>query len=147
MENRDRFKTPKKTLAKMQVVHLGKILFNLQFLVLAIMLASVISFILPAIYYIVLVFLVLFSFFSLLANPTFRALWSGGEALSKVADVLLYSWKFTVPIVAIFSVASIVCLCFDKNEKHIARIVISVLIFVAAIAVLILKLLNSGAVE
>ncbi len=145
MENRKAFKTPGKTLARMQAVHLGKILFNLQFIVLAVMLASVVSFVLPLFYYLFLVFLALFSFFSLFANPTFRAAWSGGEALGNVAAALAYSWKYTVPIIAVLAITSIVCLCFDKNKKHVARIVISVLICVAALIILIFKLLNSGA--
>ncbi len=145
MENNKTFRPPGKVLAKMQVVHFGKILFNLQFIVLAIMMASVVTFIMPAIYYLVLVFFALFSFFSLLVNPTFRALWAGGETITKVAAALTHSWKYTVPIVAVLAIASIVCLCFDKKEKHVARIVVSAIICVLALIVLVFKLINSGA--
>lgn len=146
MENQRIFKTPKNILARMQVVHFGKILFNMQFLVVAIMAASVISFIIPFLYYVMLICLLIFSLFSLLANGTFMSLWSGGETLTKIASILTQSWKYTVPIVAILSMASIVCLCFDKNKKHIARIVVSALICVSALVVLVLKLLNSGVI-
>lgn len=145
MENQKTFKTPSKTLARMQVVHCGKILFNLQFVVLAVMLASVLSFIMPALYYIVLVCIAFLSLGSLLANETFRSFWSGGEKLTKIAEALTHSWKYTVPIVLVLAIASIVCLCFDKKEKHIARIVISGIICVIALIVLILKLVNTGA--
>lgn len=147
MKNQTSFSTPKNILARMQIVHLGKILFNLQFIALAIMAASVLSFIMPAIYYILLVSLLLFSFFTLLANPTFLSMWSGGETLTEIADVLLHSWKYTVPIVAILAAASIVCLCFDKKEKHVARIVFSAIFCVLALIVLFFKLVNTGVFE
>lgn len=144
MEKQKAEKTPNKTLARMQVVHFGKILFNLQFVALAIMAASVISFILPAIYYVLLVCFAAFSLFILFANPTFKSLWSGGETLTKIAAVMLQSWKYTVPIVAVLSIVSIVCLCFDKNNKHVARIVVSAIICVLALVVLFFKLVNTG---
>lgn len=144
MENQKTFKTPTKDLAKMQVVHFGKILFNLQFIAVAIMVASVLSFIMPAIYYLLLLCAALLSLFSLFANPTFLAFWSGGETLAEIANFLSGSWKFTVPIVAVLAAGSIVCLCFDKNKKHTARIVVSAIICVLALVVLILKLVNIG---
>lgn len=128
----------------MQVVHFGKILFNLQFLSLAIMLASVLTFILPAIYYLFLTCIMLMTLFIAFANPKFVSLWSGGETLTKVAEFFAGSWKFTVPIVAILSIASIICLSFDKNTKHVARIAVSVILFILAAIVLFFKLVNSG---
>lgn len=147
MENKKVYKTPKNILARMQVVHFGKILFNLEFIAVAIMLASVISFIMPALYYIMLVCIAFLSLGSLLANETFRSMWAGGETLTKIAEVLTHSWKYTVPIVLVLAIASIVCLCFDKNQKHIARIVISSIICVVALIILIFKLINSGAIK
>lgn len=144
MENQKVYKTPSKTLARMQVVHFGKILFNLQFVAVAIMVASVLSFIMPAIYYLVLICIAFLSLFTVFANPTFMSFWSGGETLTKIASVLTQSWKYTVPIVLALAIASIVCLCLDKNQKHIARIVVSVIICVLALIVLIAKLINTG---
>lgn len=143
MEN----KTPDKILARMQVVHFGKILFNLQFIALAVMAASALTFILPALYYLVLILVTMLSLFMLFVNPEFRALWAGGETLTKVAEALAHSWQYTVPLLAVLSAVSIVCLCFDKNEKHPARIVVSALMFIAAMVVLIAKLINSGAAQ
>lgn len=144
MENQKTFKTPSKALARMQVVHLGKILFNMQFIAVAIMAASVLSFIIPALYYLVLICITLLSLFMVFANPNFKKFWAGGETLTQIADLLTHSWKYTVPIVAVLSIASIICLCFDKNKKHTAKIAISVIMFVLAIIVLSLKLINSG---
>lgn len=144
MENQKTFKTPSKTLARMQVVHFGKILFNMQFIAVAIMAASVLSFIMPAIYYLLLIFIALLTLFTLFANPTFMSFWSGGETLTKIAEVLTQSWKYTVPIVAALAIASIICLCFDKNKKHPARIAVSAVMCILAVIVLIAKLINKG---
>jgi len=146
MENQKTFKTPKSVLVRMQVVHLGKILFNMQFIAVAVMAASVLTFIMPAIYYILLVSVACLSLFTLFANPDFAALWSGGETLTKLAETLSLSWKYTVPIVAVLAIASIICLCFDKNKKHTARIVVSAIFCVLAIVVLLIKLVLLGVI-
>ena len=145
MEKQKAFKTPIKTLVGMQVVHFGKILFNLQFIALAVMAASVLSFLIPVIYYLLLLCIALLTLFTVFINPTFLSLWSGGEALTKIADTLAQSWKYTIPIVAALAVASLICLCFDKNKKHPARIAVCAVICILALAVLILKLANAEA--
>lgn len=71
MENQKAFKTPIKTLARMQVVHFGKILFNLQFIALAVMAASVLSFLMPVVYYLLLLCIAFLTLFLIFANPTF----------------------------------------------------------------------------
>ena len=144
MENQEKYKTPSKVLARMQVVHLGKILFNLQFLALAVMAASVLSFILPAIYYLMLICVALLTFCTLFANPTFASMWAGGETLTRVAEVMTQSWTYTVPISLALAVLSIGLLCFDKNQKHPARIAVSVIIALIAVVILVLKLINGG---
>lgn len=146
MENQEAFKTPKKMLARMQVVHLGKILFNLQFLAVAVMAFSMLSFIFTAGYYMILICAAFLTLFTLFLNPTFRALWSGGEALTKFAEALADSWKFTVPIVAALALAAIACLCFDAKEKHTVRIVASTVICAIAVVVLITELVVTGGV-
>lgn len=145
MENQKTFKTPTKTLVTMQVAHFGKILFNLQFLALAVMVASVLSFLLPVIYYLVLLFISLLTVFTIYAvNPNFASYWSGGETLTKVAAFMSQSWKYTVPIVLVLAALSIVCLSIDRSQKHTARIVGSSIIAVLAAVILIFKLINGG---
>lgn len=144
MNQQKTLSTPTKTLVRMQVVHLGKILFNLQFIGVAVMMASVLSFIMPAIYYLMLICAAVLSLFILLGYPTFRSLWAGGETLLQVADTLTRSWQYTVPIVAGLAVAAIVCLCFDKHQRHPARITVSVIIAALALFVLFLKIANTG---
>lgn len=143
MENNKSIKTPTDIVLRMQIVHLGKILFNLQFIFVTIMVASILTFILPAIYYLILFIVAAITLFSLFANSTFRSLWSNGEVLTQVANYLSGSWKYTIPLVLIFSIMSIACLCFDKNKKHTARILLSGILFVVSIIILILKLVNA----
>lgn len=144
MEKDRLVKTPNAVLIRMQIVHFGKIVFNLQFIVVAIMVASVLTFILPALYYLILLFVAAITLFSLFVDPTFRSLWTGGETLTKVATYLTGSWKYTVPLVAVLSIVSILCLCFDRNKKHMARIIFSVFLCLLALIILFLKLVNSG---
>lgn len=144
MEDQRTFKTPLKTLARLQVVHFGKILFNMQFIAVAIMIASIVSFLIPVVFYIVLVAVLLLSLFTLLTNPTFKSFFQGGATLTNIAEVMSRSWKYTIPIVAALSIASIVCLCFDKNKKQIARIVISSITCTFSLVLLFFKLANSG---
>lgn len=147
MEEENIYKTPSNFLAKMQVVHFGKILFNLQFIALAIMLASIITFIMPAIYYLMLIAISFLTIFSIYVwYPNFSSFWTGGETLLNIADVLTNSWQYTIPIALALAVASIICLCFDGNKKHIGRIVVSVVISVVLIVILISKLINGGGV-
>lgn len=146
MEDRKTYRTPGKTLAMMQVVRFGKILFNMQFIAVAVMVASVLSFIIPAIYYIFLIAVLLLSLFTLLTDPGFMAMLSGGETLIQITEVLSQSWKYTVPIVAVMSLASIVCLCLDKYTKHTARIVVASIMCVLSVLVLLLKLISTGGV-
>lgn len=144
MDNPQTFKTPLKTLVRMQVVHFGKILFNLQFIAVAVMMASVLSFIIPAIYYLVLICILMLSLFTLLAKPEFMELLSGGEELGKIAEALSHSWNYTIAIVAVFSVASIICLCFDKHKQQLPRIIISAVVCGIDLLILLIKLAVSG---
>lgn len=66
-------------------------------------------------------------------------------SIGKMAETLAQSWKYTVPIVTVLAVASLICLCFDKNKKHTARIAVSAVICIFALAVLFLKLANTEA--
>lgn len=132
-------------LVSVQVVHFGKILFRLQFLALAVMAASVLSFIAPVVYYVFLLAVTLFTFGGIYAlYPQFASWWSGGETLVKIISALVESWKYTVPIVLTFAAASVVCMCFDKREKRVPEMAVSVITGGIALIILILKLINKG---
>ena len=143
---RENIKTSNGLLARMQVVQFGKILFNLQFVALAVMLASVVSQIFVMAYYLVLIMVAFLTLFTLFFSPEFQELWSAGEAFTDMANAMAASWTYTVPILAAVSAASIICLCFDKNNKHIARIVVSAVVCLIAVIMLIVKLTNGAGV-
>ena len=147
MEQEKTLKTPNNVLARMQVVHFGKIMFNLQFIALAVMVASVLSFLLPVIYYLVLICIMMLTVFTIfIFYPDFKNWLSGGETLTKISTFLAGSWKYTVPIIIVLAVLSIVCLCFDKQKRHVGRIVSSSIILVFAFIILFFQLVNSGVI-
>lgn len=135
--------TPKSILLRMQVARFGKITFNLQFIAVALMAASVLSFLAIAIYAVFIFVAIIFTFgLILLSNPSLTDGLSSGEA---IFNMLAASWAYTVPAALALSVTSIICLCFDYREKHVARIVISSIIAVMSLIVLIIKLVGGAA--
>lgn len=76
MENQEKFKTPKKALARMQIVHLGKILFILQ-IITSITLASPLTFAIYPLYYAALILISFFTGFTIfIAYPDFASWWN-----------------------------------------------------------------------
>ena len=146
--DKENIKTPSNMLARMQVVHFGKILFNLQFIALVVMIFSVATLLLVPLYYLVLLAVSLITLFTVyVIYPEFSSLWALGETFTEFAVKISQSWVYTVPILAVLSAASIVCLCMDKSYKHTARIAVSGVVLGIAAIVLIVKLaIGSGAV-
>lgn len=135
------FKTPRSVLIRMQATHLGKILFNLQFVAVAVMLASVLSFLIVALYYFFLLAVTLLTLGGIYAiYPEFATLWSGGETLNNISVNLASGWQYIVPIVIAVSAVSVVLLSLDKTVKQTARISISSVICGLSVIVLIIKL-------
>ncbi len=146
MENQEAFKTPNKILARMQIVHLGKILFNLAIIALLIMLSSVVSFTITLLYYLLLIAITIGTFGLIYGiYPDIAKWWSGGDKLMEMTTALAESWRYTIPIVLALSLASIICLCFDRLHPSKARIVMAVIIALLALMVLILKMMGGGA--
>ncbi len=134
-----------KDLVRFQIVHFGKIAFNWQFVVLALMLSSVLSFIIPVVYYVILFAIMLFTLFTIFVMvPDFGSWFAGGEVLLKVTEILARSWQYTIPLALVLAVLSVACLSLDRNGKHRGRIVFSVIVAVCACVILILKLVNQG---
>lgn len=135
------FKTPRGVLAKMQATHFGKILFNLQFVAVAIMLASVLSFLIVALYYFFLLAVTLLTLGGIYAiYPEFASWWSGGETLNNIAVTLSSGWTYIVPIAIAVSAISVVMLSLDRTNKQTARIVISSVICALSVIILLVKL-------
>ena len=123
----------------MQIVRLGKILFGLHIIVFVIMCASLLTIIAYPFYYVILVSIAILTLFSIFAwYPGFTSWWNP-EGLNNLFWFLAESWKYTVPIALVLAAGAIVCLSFDKNEKHTKRIAACVAICVFAIIFLILR--------
>lgn len=141
MDEERNFQTPRGILLKMQATHLGKILFNLQFVAVAVMLASVLSFLFTAVYYVFLIAVTLLTLGAIYAiYPEFASWWAGGETLGNISVKLAASWQYAVPIVIALSAVSIALLCVDRTRKQTARIVISAVILALAVIILVIKL-------
>lgn len=143
--NPQKLKTPKAELARMQAVHLGVILFNLQFLAVAFMLAGVFSFIVVVLFYFFMIIVTLGSLGIIyLLYPSFGSWWAGGEVLQDIAVRLAGGWVYAVPIALALSVSSIILLSFDSEQRHVGRIVVCVIVALLTVAFLIFKWLNAG---
>lgn len=143
VENHNTMKTPHRVLIKMQLVHLGKILFNFEIVALCILFSSVLSFAITVVYYMFLIIVSLITLGLIYAiYPEISSWWSGGETLTNIAHTLAQSWKYTIPIVVALAIASIICLCFDRHRKHTGRIVASIIIGVIALVILVLQLIG-----
>lgn len=116
----------------MQVVRFGKICFNLEIAALVIMLVSflsvMISMAVMIMYYLVLFIVLIGSLFFILMDEGYRKLWSSSDWVTKIGDAMGQCWHYLTPVAGVLAVVSIVCLCFDKNQKHFVRIAISVLV-------------------
>ncbi|MDE7163514.1 MAG: hypothetical protein K2O44_05500 [Clostridia bacterium] len=139
--------TPKNVLIRMQIARLGKIAFNLQFIAVALMAASVLSFLSIVVYAaIVMVAVICTLGLIFVAYPSFAdGLTGSGEALTSIFNMLAASWTYTAPTALALAGVSIICLCFDYREKHVARISISAVIAAIAVIVLIIKLVGGAA--
>lgn len=139
-------KTPKKVLLRMQVGRLGKILFGLQFIALSVVFASVLSVVAIVVFYLFMAMVTIATFGLIFAAyPNFADWWAGGEVLQNIFTVLASSWKYVIPVSIVLAIFSIVCLCLDYREKHTARIAVSAIIGVLAVAMLVIKLIGGGA--
>lgn len=132
--------TPSSILIRMQVVHFGKILFNLEVVALLIVLSSILTFLSAVVYYTFLLFITVGTFGLIYAlYPTFSTWWSGGETLLNVSVYLSENWKYTIPLVFVLSVASAICLGFEKGNKQVVKIAISMIIALFALVIFIFK--------
>lgn len=139
------YKTPKSVLARMQAAHFGKILFNLQFLAVAVMAASALSVLATVMFYLFMIIVTIGSIGLIyVLYPPFASWWAGGEKLQEIMEVLAGSWQYAVPVALALSLSSIVLLCFDKEQKQVGRIVVSALVALFSVVFLIFKWINEG---
>jgi len=65
--------------------------------------------------------------------------WFSPEFLGQILNILNTYLPYVFGASAVLAVASVVILLFDKNDKHIGRIVVAVLAVVVGIVALIMK--------
>ena len=145
MAEKERVQTPKKLLAQMQVARFGNIAFALQFISFAIMVFSAVAFLAVAAYYLILLAVAMLTFFLLFFNPTFAAMWGAGEGVLSFTVTIASWWRFTAPITLAVSAISIVCLCLDRKNKHIAKIIVSAVVACFSLIYLVANLIVVGA--
>ena len=138
MENQKLFRPSKKELARMQVIEFGKILFNLQ-IIMTLIAASPLPFAMYPLYYAGLLLISILTGFIIFAYPGFASLWNPSR-LYMFLTSLNNSWKITIPVVIGLALLSILCLSFDKNNKHLKRIITLIVIIVYVIIYLIFRL-------
>ena len=123
--------------ARIQLAHLGKILFGLQFVSLVLILAGLLSGLLAVTYYVLLALISLLTIFLIYAAyPEFASWWGGGDALLRISDGILRATPYTASITLALSLLSIALLCCDFRKKSIPRIVVSAIVAVIAIVAL-----------
>lgn len=151
---------PNKVANQMHLGHLGKIFSNLSIVCLLISLAGVLSFVLYAIIEVLGVFAVILMFLIIILTlgailaiipgywGTMKTLisWFGslGTIMEKVGAIITKIWPIVIPLAIAFAVTSLICLIFDKTQKHTARIVFSSIVIVIAIIVLIVFLVGGA---
>lgn len=140
------YKLPKGLSARLQLTHLGKILFNLQFIPLVVIIASVLSFFVVAMFYLLLLMISIGTLGLIyIVFPNMLNWWAGGESLLALTEWLALCVPYIAPAGIALSVLSIVLLCFDFREKQIARIIISVIVAIIT-AIALAFYLNAGGV-
>ena len=142
---KERVQTPKKLLAEMQIVRFGNAAFALQFISFAIMILSLATFLAVSAYYLILLVIAMLTLFLLFFHPGFYAWWQAGENVLNFSVMIANWWKFTAPITMAISIISIVCLCLDRKNKHIAKISVSAVVAGFALIYLIANLIQLGA--
>ncbi len=120
----------------------GKILSNISIVCLLLCVASIITTLIS-------VFLIMFGIIMMICTlglvfAIFPNYWSmltsTGEFVGKFASFMVYAWKFLAPIGIICAILSVVFLLLDRNNKHTARIVFSVLVLISIIIIIFVLL-------
>lgn len=139
------YKPTKNQSARIQLAHFGKILFGLQFIPLAIILAGLLSAVVMVfLYLIVLLVLLATLFLILIAAPDFISSLQSGEVIGEITQGIMSITPYTASITLTLSVLSIVFLCCDFRKKDIPRIVVSSVVSVLAIVALAIFYFTTG---
>lgn len=127
--------------AKSFMIRLGKIFSNLSIFFLVLSLSGILSFVASAFVLIIGFVIVVLSIGTIfILVPNFGDLWlSSIEVTGNLATFFLNNFFIFVGLTILFAIVSLVILAFDKQNKHVARIVISsIVIAVAIISIVVL---------
>ena len=133
-------------LARMQVVHFGRIAFNWAVALLIVTVLAWISVFLSLVgtmaYYVLLVAATIVTLGMLFLWDGFGNLWQT-EWVADLAQWLGKCWHYTLPVVIGCALVAVVCLCLDRQQKHPARITVAVVMTIVSAAILLI--FNGGA--
>ena len=134
------------SITAMRVSHLGKILSNIAILGVVVCLASVLYFLLVAIYYMILIAVLLGTVFLILVYyPDFMQLFTNTEAINQfVADFTVKYLPVIAPITMVIAALAITALAISK-QGNTGRIVLSVIcLLVAAVCTVIFTFMGGA---
>lgn len=136
----------KNELRLMHFTHLGVIFSNISIVGLIFLLSGIFGAFLVGLFYLLLIFLVLATFFLILIFEGFRRLFSlGGEILVPLTNIAVSVSAVVGPLTILTSVLAIVFLSFNKKDLHKSRIVFSsVLLALSVIGTVMFFALKGG---
>lgn len=132
--------TPARVLTSMYTTRLGIILSNVAVICVLFCLSSIVSVVISCILWMFGVVLILMTLgLILVAIPGYwNALVSSSDVIGKVSNFLIQAWPIISVTGIVCSVASIVLLALDRNQRHIGRIVFSSIIIGMIVLIMII---------
>lgn len=145
MEN---FNTPPATpkeMANIYGVHLGKIFSNLSIALAIICIASFMSMLISVLLWVLGFFMIIISIGTIfIVFPNYLdMLKSSSNTIGNITNFLIKVFPIIIPITILLAVLSIIFLSFDKNCKHIVRLIFSSLIIAGSIFLIIFFVLGA----
>lgn len=135
-----------KSVASLRTAHLGKILFNFSILGAVLCVASFLSFILIAFYYIILIVTLLGTVFLILIYmPEFAELFADGQKMMDFIVIFSNNWVPVIaPVTAVIAAMSIVLLAISKQRNVTVRIVFASIFLVVGVVFTFLRYVVGG---
>lgn len=134
-----------KSVSSQRLAHLGKILFNLSILGAVLCIASLISYVLIAFYYLILIMILLCTLFLILVYvPDFMDLFKGGEGMMELLVMFSNTYvPIIAPVTSVLAALSIAALALSR-QKNVARIVFAVIFFIIGAAFTAMRSIVGG---
>lgn len=132
--------TPARVLSSMYTTRLGIILSNVAVICVLFCLSSIVSVVLSLLFWVlgmVLIFATL-GIVLLVIPGYWSSLMASGKIVANVANILMQAWPYISITGIACSVASIVLLALDRNQRHIGRIVFSSIVIALIVIIMII---------